>query len=768
VLVSGAVDRVLDRLEQVKKNGSGWLACCPAHDDRTASLSVKEGDDGRVLLFCHAGCSVEQIVGELGLGVHDLFPEKRNGSPAESEAIYDYVDERGRVLFQAVRFPGKRFRQRRPDPNRPGAYVWNLDGVRRVPYRLDRLHGHPGLEEQTVYICEGEKDVHAVEAVGGLATCNPMGAGKWDDSFAEHLRGFDRIVVIADRDRPGRQHAAQVGASLTKIGLRVELVQAAVGKDAHDHLTGGHGLDEFLPLADEPSAHRDDVDLTDLTVDKILAANPGLSKDELLSENPRLRALLGGKSSHASEVARLVRESGALLFHDAEARAYVTFEHEGHRETWPLRSRRAKLYARLLYHREKNAAPNAQAINDGLANLESTAIFDGSELPVYLRLAGDAGTIHLDLGDAAWRGVTITKTGWTVVDEHPVRFRRARGIAELPQPVSGGRLDDLRRFLNVSSDDDWRLIIAWLLAACRPPGQPYPVLVLHGEQGSAKSTTAKVLRGLIDPSVVPLRAAPRELRDLMISANSSWIVSFDNLSHLQPWLSDGICRLATGGGFTTRELYTDEDEIILEAQRPVILNGIEELATRSDLLDRAVLVNLPTIPTSQRRSENSFWSDFYVARPAILGALYEALAGALAKIDSTELERLPRMADFALWATAAEATLGWQAGSFMRSYQGNRTQAHELAVDATPIGTVLVEVATEGFEGTATELLALLANRVDEKVTKQPEWPRSPQALSGIVKRLAPNLRALGFEIDHYREPHARRRRLLRLRKADA
>ena len=183
----------------------------------------------------------------------------------------------------------------------------------------------------------------------------------------------------------------------------------------------------------------------------------------------------------------------------------------------------------------------------------------------------------------------------------------------------------------------------------------------------------------------------------------------------------------------TRELYTDAEEVLFEAQRPVILNGIEEIATRSDLLDRAILINLPTIPRTQRLPEGAFWGAFYQARPAILGALLDGLVGALARISSTRLETLPRMADFARWAVAAEAGLGWEVGSVLAAYEGNRGQAHELAVDATVIGPALLALADgEGFLGTASELLVQLADVAGEKATKSPEWPRHVRALSGF------------------------------------
>ena len=328
-------------------------------------------------------------------------------------------------------------------------------------------------------------------------------------------------------------------------------------------------------------------------------------------------------------------------------------------------------------------------------------------------------------------------------------------MAPLPVPERGGDLNRLREFVNVADDDAWRLFVGWILAAARP-GLPYPLLVLHGEQGSAKSTAAKVARELLDPSAVMLRAAPHDLVDLMVSATSSWVVAFDNLSHVQPWLSDALCRLSTGGGFSKRELYTDGDEFLLDAQRPAVINGIEELATRSDLLDRALLVEMPTIPDEDRRGEEEFWAAFQEAHGKLLGGLCDALAGALAEVEAVELDSLPRMADFARWVTAAEPALGWEPGSFLESYTANRGSSHELALEASPVGALLRDVATEGFDGTVSELSGLLATKVDEQVTRRKEWPKNARALGAHLKRLAPNLRALGFEVTLGRESRGR------------
>jgi hypothetical protein len=310
--------------------------------------------------------------------------------------------------------------------------------------------------------------------------------------------------------------------------------------------------------------------------------------------------------------------SEARLFHTPSGDLFASIPVNGHVENWPLKSRRFRHWLLGRYYAETQGAPKNQALQEAIGIFESKANFEGSEHPVFTRLAERDGKIYIDLGNDAWEAVEIDSSGWRVISDVPVKFRRARGMAPLPYPVrNGSGVSELRRFVNVASEQDWILLVAWLVAAFRPAG-PYPVLVLHGEQGSAKSTTARLLRSLLDPNTAPLRGEPRDLRDVMIAATNAWVLSYDNLSRIPGWLSDAFCRLATGGGFATRELYTDSEEMLFDAQRPLILNGIEELANRGDLLDRSLILYLPSIPEEQREAETKFWGDVEAARPTIL------------------------------------------------------------------------------------------------------------------------------------------------------
>jgi hypothetical protein len=250
----------------------------------------------------------------------------------------------------------------------------------------------------------------------------------------------------------------------------------------------------------------------------------------------------------------------------------------------------------------------------------------------------------------------------------------------------------------------------------------------------------------------------------MIAATNSWMVAFDNLSDLESWLSDCLCRLSTGGGFSTRELYTDMDEMIFSAQRPALLNGIEEIVTRGDLLDRSLLLDLPPIPEDQRRPTSEFWRGFEAARPRLLGALLDAVSMALRRERTVRLAKLPRMADFAIWVTAAAPALGWSDDHFMSIYTANREQAHELALDAYPVAAALRALAERGdWSGTAAELLETLTAAADDATKRTRSWPTTPRYLGAVLRRLAPNLRSVGVTLEFLdrRELGARRRQVV-------
>jgi hypothetical protein len=538
------------------------------------------------------------------------------------------------------------------------------------------------------------------------------------------------------------------------------------------------GLSDDLVLAalHEANAERCDPPLDEGEVRRIAASVARYARGEPRQQNAVVRARRPdgageaaagartgqGSQSQATLLVELVTggERGtAELFHDAEGEAYATMAVVGdgghcHKETHRLRSGRFRDWLAHAFYREHGKAAGAQAMQDALGVLAGQAIHEGACHAVHLRLAEYEGAIYLDLCDDRWRAVRVAVAGWEVVDDPLVKFRRMKGMLPLPEPVGGGRIEELWPFLNLDEGEDEgagdrTLVAAWLLAALRPVG-PYPLEILHGEQGSAKTTFGKVQRALVDPHVVPLRAAPKEERDLVIAANNSRVVAFDNLSRLSEGLSDALCRLATGGGFGGRKLYTDDEEALFNVQRPTILNGIEELATRGDLLDRGIGLTLPAIPDERRRTEAEFWRDFEAARARILGALLDGVAAGLRNLPHVHLRAKPRMADFVVWAHATLPGVGLDPETFDRAYLGNRTRAsaHVLEASAlTPALRELVQTTPTGWRGTATELLKRLEG-MPAAQTHRRDWPKDATRLSGELRRLLPQLRRQGIEIE--------------------
>ncbi|MGO9598367.1 MAG: bifunctional DNA primase/polymerase [Isosphaeraceae bacterium] len=462
-----------------------------------------------------------------------------------------------------------------------------------------------------------------------------------------------------------------------------------------------------------------------------------------------------GKSRSQSQVQVLLSLARDItLFHSADmrpyARVFVPKREEAaiaeHFQVLGVKSQAFKSWLLVRYLRETGSAPPSEALTSAIRTLEAKACHEGREEPVFLRV-GNAGDHHyVDLCDSAWRVVEISGGSWRVLDESPVAFRRTSGMLSLPTPVRGGSLNLLRPYVNMASDDDFKLLVAWLTACLRPTG-PYPVMMIQGEQGSAKSTTSRVLRSLIDPHSTLLRSEPRSQQDLMIAANASWLIALDNLSGVLPWLSDALCRLSTGGGFATRALYSDEDETHFNAMRPILLNGIDDVAERPDLLDRAILLRLPTIPEHRRQEESKFWRKFEADRPLILGALLDVFAQAFKVLPDVHLDRLPRLADFARFGEAVGRSQDWGEDAFLKAYRKNIEGVTESAAEASPVATAILKLMSEQdeWQGTSGELLAALTSQINEKEAKAKGWPQTPRKLTSELIRLAPVLRRLGI-----------------------
>lgn len=449
--------------------------------------------------------------------------------------------------------------------------------------------------------------------------------------------------------------------------------------------------------------------------------------------------------AHSTALIAVAMQNGTTdLFHSPDGEPYATVNVGTHRETLGLTSRAMRQYLSREFYVLKNSAPSKSALADAMTALCGSAMFHGPERRVYSRVAAIDGAVWLDLGGPRWDAVKVTSDGWEIIATPDVRFVRRKGMLALPTPVRGTEsLDDLlKRFLNVSDDRDLRLVAAWMVGALRGR-KPYPVLAISGEYGSAKSSACRFSRSVIDPNQAPLSLPPKEARDLMIASFNSHVIGFDNLSFIPDWLSDSLAALATGAGFRTRALTTDDEEVIFNAARPIVLNGISDVVRRGDLLDRTLVVELDAIPAEERRTERDIDAAFAEAHPAILAALLDAVSCAIRNENTVKLLRLPRMADFAVTIAAAEPALGWEAGSFMEIYDANRQTNVEKLLEGNPIVTALRKLATP-WEGTAGELRDQLTTETNKEM---PGWPKSAQGMTSALRRLAPDLRNAGINV---------------------
>jgi hypothetical protein len=424
-----------------------------------------------------------------------------------------------------------------------------------------------------------------------------------------------------------------------------------------------------------------------------------------------------------------INEAGGdqALFHTRDGVAYADLIVAGHRETWPVRSRQFRhaylrylqgQFGRLVGEEQpllamvRKATMSKTAVNHAIDDFERRAICSTITRNVHVRVAGHDGQIYIDLCNDAWEAVRVTSAGWRVVTSPPVRFQRTDGMLLLPIPERGGKIETL-------------------LAALRPRG-PYPILILYGEQGSAKTYFLRKLRKLVDPHVTDTSALPSGGRDLFISAHNSHMQAFENVSTLSLAMSDHLCRLATGGGYRTRKLFKDSDEVHLHSGgRPIAFEGISNVVDRPDLQSRSIICLLETL--LKYEAEDELDPAFERQRPGIFGALLDMMVRGLEMLPVTRAISLPRMADFAKWAMACGVE------NFETAYAANRQNAINVMLSHDAVAkAVRALVAKRNWAGTMEDLLDAVGPTAGIKSTKK---------LSNELRRLIPALRTVGVYV---------------------
>ena len=448
------------------------------------------------------------------------------------------------------------------------------------------------------------------------------------------------------------------------------------------------------------------------------------------------------RQSQASALVMFIKER-CELFHDQNQEVYA--KDLATYETRRVESRAFKDWLVSGFFEQTQKSARDQSVREAISTLSGLGRFMGECREVSIRVAAHSAGYYLDLGQKGnSRAVRIYPGGWECTDNPPVCFVRPETLRPIPEPIRGANLDTLWDIANIP-ESSRLLVIAWL-CECLRPDTPFPVLELIGEQGSAKSTTQTALRRLIDPNACDLRAIPKTVEDMYVSALVNWLASYENVSHLPPLMQDALCIIATGGGHAKRKLYTDAEETVLNVKRPIILNGISAAVTAQDLIDRAISVEMPII--SERFETTGLWHLFDERHSAMLGALLGLMAGALARLPTIMLpkEEQPRLIEFVRFGMAITEALGKNGSEFLAQFTVSRQDSIGRTIDASPVASAVLEWFEHHPLGRTDTAKALMESVAAHKSAQSDAWPRSPKGFADALRRAAPALRQFGIE----------------------
>jgi putative DNA primase/helicase len=668
--------------------------------------------------------------------------------PLKGSQRWWYRDRSGRRLYAVDRYEWQKGDDRKSFvpwtlwQERDGTLAWH----KRHPPEPRRLYGLDTLGQRpaaTVLVVEGEKTADAAAAVlpDYVAVTSPGGsnaarAANWSALKERH------VVIWGDNDEPGRKYAQEVADLAFAVGAASVRIVAMPrewpgGWDLADVLPEGVTVERLREMAADAVGRSADEEPIDL-------------KEAGLTQRDALLQVC----------------DDVTVWRSPDGDAYASMSMDGHVEHHAITSRAFKHWmlhglARRFRQAGRPASANENAVRDARASVEARALLEGSMHPAVLRVAEHDGAIYIDHGAPDWSVIRVTVDGWSHHPCAPIPILRSRRTAAFAAP-SGKEFAPLRRLLGHLEDDTYILFVAWCLGALLPNG-PYPVLVLGGEQGSGKSTVARLAQRITDPVHGDLLQPPGTDRDLIAAARANRVMSFDNLSGITAELADSLCRLATGSELGGRALYTDHDTAYFSACRPLIINGIPDLAARGDLADRAIVLRLPTLPG--RMTEKDWTAAVEAVLPPTFAALLNALSLGLRNLVATATPDV-RMADFARFVVAAEPALPWPFGAFIDALERSRIDARAALVDGDAVATavrVLMEDRRTVWEGLVSELYRELSARVAATGHRVPDWPGNPRWFGDRLRRAAPALRALGIDPQEHRTAQGMRVKISRI-----
>jgi hypothetical protein len=418
-------------------------------------------------------------------------------------------------------------------------------------------------------------------------------------------------------------------------------------------------------------------------------------------------------------------------------------------EPLPLTSRCYSWLRRLMWEQEERAV-SGEYLKTAAGTLAAHAEFSGDTRELHTRGAWYEGALYYELRPG--RVVKVDDTGWDFEPDPPVLFRKYPNLKPLPDPEPGGSLDAVETFVNLKTERDRRLFKVYITTVALPHVQR-PILNASGPMGSGKTTLERIVKRTYDPTAPEtVRFDPR---DFLQKAMHAYIIMLDNQNTIPEWASDTLCRLVTGKADSKRKLYTDDEDVIVELKRAVLLNGINVPTDRSDVLDRSLVVELERIPDSERRGDEEIWEDFERERPKLLGALFDVLSQAIARRASLKLSRRPRLADWGEYAVTVYEMMGWKEGEhkgadlFLEDWEAVVKAQNQATFDGSPAAQAIIKFMEykDHYSGTSSELRKELEGVAESLgVSRDKAWPKSAGWLWRRIQEVLPLLVAVGIE----------------------
>jgi hypothetical protein len=475
--------------------------------------------------------------------------------------------------------------------------------------------------------------------------------------------------------------------------------------------------------------------------------NSDKPNEESLLEDQEVKSK---RTSQADLLLKLIEEKkGMELFHDERGNSFVLIRVEDHNEILSCKSKEMKNWLSHEFWKKYKKGIGSEALSNVLNVIEGRAKFEGKKHTLNNRMGWKDECLWYDLTNNLWQAVRITKSGWELVFEPPILFKRY--THHKPQVFPSKECGDASLILNYVNieNDKHRLLVLVMMISYFIPDFPHPIFLIYGPQGSAKTTFARLLRLIIDPSLLEAISLPYKYSELVQILDHHAFPFFDNVSVISSETSDILCKAVTGGGFSKRELFTDEGDIIYNFKRCIGINGINIVATRPDLLERSVLIELMRIDPKKRKEEADLMNRFEKDLPIILAGIFDVLAKAIEIKPTIELSSSPRMADFTKWGCAISQALGYTQEEFLEAYKENIDQQSEIVVSDNIVASAVVEFMENKKEwgGTPTELLneIELLGFLQGIDSYEQYWPKSSGAFTRKLNELKINLQEVGI-----------------------